>query len=236
MSAPGRVVVIAGASGNLGGVLAGVLAREGANIAAIGRSPAQASALVESLERPLSHLALGGLDLSEPSACGEAIEQTLRRFGRLDGLVHTVGGFASAPVERNSVDLFERMFRLNVLTCVNIFAAALPPMRERRRGSLVAVGAGAGSRAGAGLAAYGAAKAGLARLVESVAEEAKANGVRANLVAPGALDTPQNRASISAAEHGSLVRMEDVANAIAFLLSDRAAGVSGVCLPVGFRS
>jgi NAD(P)-dependent dehydrogenase (short-subunit alcohol dehydrogenase family) len=127
------------------------------------------------------------------------------------------------------------MFRLNLLTTVNVFGAAIAQMRPAGRGSLVAIGAMPGLKAPAGLAAYAASKAGVLRLVESYADEVKRDGVRVNAVMPGTIDTPQNRASMPDADRSGWVAPEQLAEAIAFLLSDAASGITGALVPVTGR-
>lgn len=232
MSRSSSIFIITGAAGNVGRALARVLAEHGACVVAVGQNETALADTIQSIARPQEHLVLANVDVSHAADCAFAVAEALRRFGRLDGVAHTVGGFATAPVAGDQAELFERMFRLNAGTAFNIFAAALPVLRARRRGSLVAIAAGAGLRASAGMAAYGASKAAVLRLVESIADEAKSEGVRANAVAPGTIDTPQNRAAMPEADFGAWVRAEEVAEAIAFLLSDRASGVTGACLSV----
>jgi NAD(P)-dependent dehydrogenase (short-subunit alcohol dehydrogenase family) len=90
-------------------------------------------------------------------------------------------------------------------------------------------------RSPAGLAAYAASKSGVLRLVESYAEELKAEGIRVNAVLPGTIDTPQNRAAMPGADTTTWVQPAQLAEAIAFLLSGAASGVTGTLLPVTAR-
>jgi NAD(P)-dependent dehydrogenase (short-subunit alcohol dehydrogenase family) len=85
------------------------------------------------------------------------------------------------------------------------------------------------------MSAYGAAKAGVLRLIESVADEGKAVGIRANAVMPSTIDTPQNRAAMPGADISKWVTAGQVAEVIAFLLSDAASGVTGAAIPVTGR-
>jgi NAD(P)-dependent dehydrogenase (short-subunit alcohol dehydrogenase family) len=222
----GPAYLVTGASGNLGRATVAALAARGARVAAADR------ATPEALH---GALALAPVDLGDPASCARMVAEAETAFGALDGVAHTVGGFAMAPAETGDADLWERMMRLNLLTTVNVFRAALPALR-RRGGALVAVSAAAALRAPAQLGAYAAAKAGVLRLVEAFADEVKAEGVRVNAVLPGTMDTPQNRAAMPEADPALWLRPEEVAAAIAFLIGPAASGVTGVALPVTGRT
>jgi NAD(P)-dependent dehydrogenase (short-subunit alcohol dehydrogenase family) len=233
MTTSQTVVIVTGASGNLGRAVLAHLARRPVRIVAIDRERAGIEdALADAGE---GHVAHAGVDLTDPAAVQALIDSTLTSFGRVDGVVHTVGGFAYAPIAESDAALFERMFRLNVLTTVNVVRAALAPMRAAGRGSIVTVAAGAALKAPAGLAAYAAAKAGVLRLVESFADEAKAQSIRVNAVLPSIIDTPQNRADMPTADHAKWVKPETLASVIGFLLSDEAADITGAGIPVSGR-
>lgn len=226
-----RVILVTGAAGNLGRATLACLAREGTALVAADRTGDVGSLLPAGLDDPAAHLALPGLDLLDAASCEAGIARVMARFGRLDGVAHTVGGFAMQPIAEAGPMEWEAMFRLNLLSTLNIFRAAITVMRPRGRGSLCAVGAVAALKAPACMGPYAASKSAVLRLVESYAEELRGTGLRVNAVLPTTMDTPQNRAAMPGADPSGWVRPEAVGQVIAFLLSDAAAAVSGACVP-----
>jgi NAD(P)-dependent dehydrogenase (short-subunit alcohol dehydrogenase family) len=229
-----KVVIVTGAAGNLGrAVLAGLAAR-GARLVAVDR---ETEALTQALVAAggAGHLPMAGVDLLSGSACEDMAARTLAAYGRIDGLVHTVGGFAAGTIDVADAAQFESMFRLNVLTTINVFRAVAPPMSTAGAGSIVALGAGAGVKAPAGLAAYAASKAAVHRIVESYADELKSHGVRVNAMLPSTLDTALNRKSMPDADHSAWVSLDNLAQTIAFLLSDAGRDVTGALIPINGR-
>lgn len=225
------ITLVTGAAGNLGRAVAAALAARGSTVVALDRVAAPLEAMVAGLPGD-GHLPLAGVDLGDAKACEDAVASVTARFGRLDGVVHTVGGFDMAPIADGGPALFEHMFRLNLMTTVNLFRAAIAAMRAQGSGSLVAIGAMAALKAPAQLAAYSASKSGVLRLVEAYAEELKPAGLRVNAILPGTIDTPQNRAAMPGADTAGWVQPAQLAEAAAFLLSPAASGITGVLLPV----
>jgi NAD(P)-dependent dehydrogenase (short-subunit alcohol dehydrogenase family) len=227
--ADAKVFIVTGAAGNVGMALTTLLTTHGHRVAAIDRS-------VEALDKHFGHkaavLKLPVADLTDPAQAQAAVAHAAATLGRVDGVAATVGTFAMAPVAESAPDLWERMLRVNVISTVTIFSAALAPLRTAGGGSLVAIAAGAALRAPGGMAAYAASKAGLLRLVESLADEAKGDRIRVNAVLPGTIDTPQNRAAMPDADPSRWVTPMQVAEVMAFLLSDAASGVTGAALGV----
>ena len=230
----GSVYIVTGAAGNLGRAILNRLARDGARLIAVDR---ETNALTQALAAAGGdgHLPLPGVDLLDAGACADMVGKALKNYGRIDGLVHTVGGFASGAIADGDAGQFESMFRLNVLTTVNVFRAAAAPMQAAKSGCMVALGAGAGVKTPAGLAAYGASKAAVHRVVESYADELKSSGVRVNALLPSTLDTPLNRQSMPGADHGAWVSLDNLAATIAFVLSDAGRDITGALIPITGR-
>jgi NAD(P)-dependent dehydrogenase (short-subunit alcohol dehydrogenase family) len=121
---------------------------------------------------------------------------------------------------------------MNLKTAVIACRAALPHLIARGSGRIVNVGAGAAGRAGAGMGAYAASKAGVERLTESLAEELKDRSINVNTVLPGTLDTPRNRQDMPQADFKRWVQPEALADVIAFLASEGARAVTGAAIRV----
>jgi NAD(P)-dependent dehydrogenase (short-subunit alcohol dehydrogenase family) len=227
--ADAKVVVVTGAAGNVGAALTALLTARGLRVAALDRS---ANGLDARFGETGAALKVPVADLSDPSAAQAAVAQVADKLGRLDGVAATVGMFAMAPAAESAPAMWEQMLRVNVISVLTVFSAALPHLRAAGGGSLVAIAAGAALRAPGGMAAYAASKAGVLRLVESLAEEAKGDRIRVNAVLPGTIDTPQNRAAMPGADPSHWVTPTQVAEVMAFLLSDAASGMTGQALGV----
>jgi NAD(P)-dependent dehydrogenase (short-subunit alcohol dehydrogenase family) len=187
------------------------------------------------LDEPARHLAVPDVDLADEAACHALVARALERYGRIDGLAATVGGFAAAPLAETDSNLLLHMLQINTITTLNIMRAVLPPMRAAGSGSLVVVGAASARQASAGIAAYAAAKSAVFRLVESFADELRPEGIRVNAVLPGTIDTPQNRAAMPDADRGVWLNPKQVAEVMAFLISDASSGMTGALVPVTGR-
>lgn len=229
------VVIVTGAGGNLGAAAVELLAARGSRLVAMDRTRSSLDRVLGRIGSPERHLGVPGVDLGDPAACVALVEQALDRFGRIDGLVHTVGTFAMADIDHADPAHWQHLFAANLLTALNMCRAVVPAMRRAGRGSIVTIGAAGAARGGKGMAAYASSKSAVLRLTESLADELKLQGVRANCVMPSTIDTPQNRAAMPNADTSRWVTPAQIAEVIAFLLSDAGAGVNGAAVPVAGR-
>jgi NAD(P)-dependent dehydrogenase (short-subunit alcohol dehydrogenase family) len=223
----GKVIVVTGASGALGKVVAEVALARGARVAAIDHAASQIPATAERIE-------LGGVDLTDPAQAKKAIDATAAHFGRLDVLINIAGGFAFEAVAEGDPRTWQRMYALNVLTALNASQAAIPHLATSGAGRIVNVGAIGALQAGAGMGAYTASKAGVHRLTEALAAEWKGK-ITVNAVLPSTIDTAANRASMPKADFGKWVTPQELADVMLFLASDAASAVTGALLPVSGR-
>lgn len=214
-------VLITGASGGLGGAVTQAFLDTGANVIGVSRRITQAEfASANFLAMPA--------ELSN----AEAANRLMERAGTVDALVHLVGGFAAAPVTGTDDATFERMLDLNLRSAFWLFRAALPKMREAGAGRIIAVGSRAAVEPGAGVGAYSASKAALVALVRSIALENKDRGITANVVLPGAIDTPANRKADPTADFSQWVAPERLASLMVWLASDAGAQITGAAIPM----
>lgn len=222
-----KVLIVTGAFGALGNVVAELARSRGARVAGIDHAPSQSSATPENLE-------IGSIDLSDPAEAKTAIDAAVKHFGRLDALINIAGGFAFETVGGGDIKTWQRMHALNVLTALNASHAALPYLTASNAGRIVNIGAVGALQAGSGMGPYAASKAGVHRLTEALANEWKGK-VTVNAVLPSIIDTRANRADMPKADFSKWVTPQELAEVILFLASDAASGVTGALIPVGGR-
>jgi NAD(P)-dependent dehydrogenase (short-subunit alcohol dehydrogenase family) len=223
----GKIIVVTGASGALGKIVAATALAKGARVAAIDHAASTVKATSERIE-------LGGVDLTDAAEARKAIDAAASHFGKLDALVNIAGGFAFETTAEGDPKTWQRMYALNVLTALNASRSAIPHLSASGAGRIINVGAMGALQAGAGMGAYAASKAGVHRLTEALAAEWKGK-ITVNAVLPSTIDTAANRASMPDADFAKWVRPEELAEVILFLASDAASAVTGALLPVSGR-
>jgi NAD(P)-dependent dehydrogenase (short-subunit alcohol dehydrogenase family) len=225
-----RVVLVTGGSGGLGSAVTEVFLANGWRVAV----PTHASGGVEALEALAAEhsdrLTWFPADLSTETGAGEAVARTANWGGRLDAVVHTVGGYAGgAPLHETAVDEWDRMLSINLRSAFLIARAAIP--RLPAGGALVFVSSRAALQGRKGHVPYAVSKAALLTLTEAIAEEYRGR-VRANAVLPGTIDTRANRAAMPDAKHETWTPPAEIARVILFLASGESGVVSGAAVPV----
>lgn len=228
----GRVVIVTGGSGNLGGAVVEAFHAAGATLVVPDRKAGVIAELYPQLNDG-QHLLPADYDAMSAEANEQLAAEALSRFGRIDIVVNTIGGYrAGTPLHETAPDTWDFMLNLNGKTAFLLSRAVLPAMLEQNSGVIVHTAAQVALHGNRNESAYAASKATVARIVESMADEYKANSISVNAILPHAMDTPQNRAAFPKADFSKWVKPEAVAQVILFLASDAGRVISGALIPI----
>jgi NAD(P)-dependent dehydrogenase (short-subunit alcohol dehydrogenase family) len=229
----GKAAIVTGGTRGLGRAIAGALAAAGARVMVCGRS--------EPNDMPLG-VEFMAADIRDPDAAKALVDATAARFGRLDILVNNAGGSPAADAATASPRFFDSILKLNLQAPMYMAQAAYPHMVAAGGGNVINIASVSGARPSPGTAAYGAAKAGLLNLTQSLAQEWGPQQIRVNAIIAGLMQTENAEATYGDAEAQAAVgqsmplqRMgtgDDLAGAVLWLCSDLASWVSGARLNV----
>jgi NAD(P)-dependent dehydrogenase (short-subunit alcohol dehydrogenase family) len=229
MEFAGRHVAVTGGTGALGAAVVGALVAAGARCHVPNLVADELDAFA--LRGHASVAITPGVDVADE----RAVEAYYAGLPGLWASIHLAGGFAMAPLAAAGADAFHAMMNRNALSCYLSCRAAVRNMRAAAAGGrLVNVAARPAlePRHGAGMALYAAAKAAVAALTQSLAEELAREDIWVNAVAPAVLDTPANRAAMPKADRSAWAAVEDVARVIVFLASPGNRVARGGVIPV----
>jgi NADP-dependent 3-hydroxy acid dehydrogenase YdfG len=217
-SLQGKVFIVTGAGGAIAQSINAALLKAGAQLALVDRN--------DNAQRARDHLGSGvaiAADLGSFEGAKEAIQATLEHFGRIDGAIHTVGGFVMQSILEFEPNHYDRLLDANLRTLVN-FAAAVMPELQKTQGFLGGISAGQAARgAGPKAAIYTAAKGAVALFLKSLAAEVKT--VRVGVLYPmGTVDTPANRHDMPNADPNTWIDPLELAESFVFMASRTAQG------------
>jgi 2-keto-3-deoxy-L-fuconate dehydrogenase len=229
-----RALVTGGASG-IGLAVLRLLSAEGAHVVSLDRDPA-------TTEDWYSVVA----DVADEAAVTAAVQDAVQALGGLDLLVSSAGIGAQGRVDDHDDADWQRVFAVNVFGLAHVTKAALPSLRRSQQGSIVNVSSIAATAGLPNRALYSASKGAVLALTRAMAADLLPDGIRVNAVSPGTADTPWVARLLAAADdpvaeraalegrqpHGRLVTPDEVAQAVAYLLSPAAGSTTGVSLPV----
>lgn len=236
-----RVVVLTGATGNIGPTVLRAYLEQGAHVAIPVRDEAKGAALRASLGdlagAPVDpRVLVRAADPADRAAMDGFVELVLRAWGRLDVVANLIGGYAASDAGSGDVAAYRAYWDQKVATIVIATTACLRPMRARGYGRVVNVASTAALKGEKGAAGYAMANAALLRWTESLAEETKREGITANCILPRIIDNAENRAAMPKVDPSRWATAAEVAAVVVFLSSDDASGVTGVALPVPART
>lgn len=233
-----RTVVITGVgrAGQVGDLLARAFAREGAALALLGRTQAEAEARAMDIRAFGADVIGIGADLTQDDAAAAAAQRVAEfaaTRGGVHALVHAAGGFGTlGAVGESERKRWDDMLTIN-LTTAYVTARAFVPMLRETGGACVffASAAALPGATVANVAAYAAAKSGVITLMRAIAQEESAHGVRANALAPSAIRTPENEGAMG--KEARFVEPAQLADTVLFLCSDGSSAVTGQVLALG---
>jgi NAD(P)-dependent dehydrogenase (short-subunit alcohol dehydrogenase family) len=222
----GRVIAVAGGAGNLGPTVVRRLADAGARACVCGRDGKSLDALASEVAAPIE---TDVVDLLDPTATRAwAADLANRHDGRVDGLVHLVGGWrGGTPIEDAPLEDWDALSVLLVRTLQHATQAFAPGLMQSGRGRFVLVSTGQAQAPTHPNAAYAAAKAASETWALALADRFKGTGATANIVVVGAIVTPRMRAESPDKDFSTFTPAEEIAEAIAYLSSDAAASMNG---------
>ena len=229
-----RVVAITGGAVNLGMAVGKAFSDAGARLAFIDRSPGKLS---DVFPESAGHFIASPTDVTDPASAAAAVTEIADKFGRIDALVNTAGGYrAGTPLHETAIGDWDFMLNLNARSVFVTCQAVIPLMLKQGYGKIINIASRAALNGDAYHAAYSASKAAVVRLTESMAGELKDAGLNVNCVMPGLIDTQQNRAAMPDGDFSKWVAPDAIADVILFLASDAARAVNGAAIPVYGRS
>lgn len=231
-----QVILITGASGNLGEATTRAFHQAGAKLILFDRRREKLEATFADLF-DADKIRYTAVDLTDDDAVKTAVNAAMQQFEHIDAVINIAGGFKMGPlVHETSLDTWDFMLNLNARSVFFMARAIVPHMLQQGYGKIVNVAARAGLEGKAKMGAYVVSKSAVIRLTETLSAELKDQGINVNCVLPGTIDTPPNREAMPAADFTKWVSPAALADVILFLASDAARAVTGAAIPVYGRS
>ena len=236
----GKVALVTGAAMGIGAAVAELLAERGAKVALVDRDVRLLEELAGRLRAARSEVETIAGDLRDLRILEEAVQRTMRRFGRLDVLSNNAGVQRYGTIETTSDEIWDEVYEINLKSIFRLSRPAVPHLRKTR-GNIVNMASVQGLASQANVVAYSSSKHALIGLTRAAAVDYAGEGIRVNAVAPGSVDTPMLRGALALADDPAALLAEveamhplhrmakprEVAEVVAFLASDRASFVTG---------
>jgi NAD(P)-dependent dehydrogenase (short-subunit alcohol dehydrogenase family) len=233
MTLENRVAVITGATGGLGSVVTRELAAHGANLGLLDRDPEKLAILINGLGLDESRSLARQVDLLEPSETKSAADAIAAKFGRIDILLHLVGGWTGGKtILEAPADDLTFMLNQHVWTSFHVIQAFAPHLIRNGWGRIVMITSPFAAHPSAKGGPYAIGKSGQEALMLTLSQEFKGTGVTANMLEARTIDARRERVSAPSPDNASWTTPEELASAILYLLSDEAGVVNGAKIPL----
>lgn len=234
---PNRIVAISGAAGSLGPSVVRAFAAAGDTLAVAGRTREKLEQVLQAARVPEDRRLATAVDLGDPEAARSWAEAVRQRFGRVDVVLHLVGGYkAGGKLSELSVSDWKILHDMLFLTTLGVVRAFAGPLRDSGRGRFVGVSSPRAQAPTARSALYAAAKAASDALVLALADELKGTGSTANLVVVDSIDSPEARPGAQRKDARKATPAEQIAAAMLYFCSEEAASVNGTRLSLTGRA
>ena len=236
-----QVAVVTGAGRGIGHAIALRLAKEGARVASVSRTEANAEKTASEINGLRADAAKAyAVDVADQAAVQRAAAEIFEQFGRVDILVNNAGVTRDGLSMRMSMDDWDTVLNTNLKGAFNFTQAVMRPMIKQRSGRIINISSIAGLIGNAGQANYAASKAGLIGLTKTLARELASRGITVNAVAPGLIETDMTtvlseeirQSILQKVPLGKLGEPDDIASAVAYLASSEAKYITGQVLTV----
>lgn len=228
-----RVAIVTGATGSLGRILTRDLAASGARVALLGTRLDRLEALATELSLAPDRWHGEAVDLKDPDATAAAVEAVVARFGRVDILVHVVGGWSGGTsVVETPLDAFGSMLDQHLWTTLHVTRALVPHLAAGGWGRIVAISSPVASNPPAKMGAYAVGKAAQEALLSTLSRELSGTGTTVNMLLVRTIDAAHVRDSDPTPKNASWTTPEEISTALGYLLSDEGGVVNGARIPL----
>jgi NAD(P)-dependent dehydrogenase (short-subunit alcohol dehydrogenase family) len=215
----GQVAIVTGAGRGIGSAIARAFAADGATVVLVSRTRAELAAVASTIREAGGTALAMPADVTQDATVDALVERVAGELGRVDVLVTAAGVAAFGPVAGSKPEEWDAMLAVNLRAAMVCCRAVVPVMQRQRRGTIINIASIAARRPIRGSAAYAATKAGIVAFTAVLAEELRADGVRAGVLLPGAVDTPLWDAIPGGPDRSRMLRPEDVARAALLMAS-----------------